>query len=106
MSRTKLWILPEGRKSAIRCPSKYIEPDSELDDLASHLCKSQKYLKDIEPNDIEFFSYDDRVHPMGMGTPLSNLSTTDSSPLVVRYPLSESAGKPFPPSRMRTERHN
>ena len=72
MSRTTLWILPEDRKSANTCPSEYIEPESRLADLASRLCEGQKYLNDIEPNDIEFFSYDDRIQPMGMGTPLSN----------------------------------
>ncbi|CAG8474629.1 324_t:CDS:2 [Paraglomus occultum] len=84
-----LWILPEGRKTASECPSAYIEPDSMLDKLARRLCKSQKYLKDIDPHDIEFFSYDDRIHPIRMSTPLSDLNTTDSNPLVFRYPLSE-----------------
>ena len=96
MAKPTLWILPEGKKSAIPCPSKYIKPDSRLADLASRLCEGQKYLEDVEPGDIEFFSYDNRSEPLRGDMLLKDVPTTAVAPLIIRYPVSDSDGKkPF-----------
>src|SRR5579862_1888744 len=42
----------------------------------------------IRPGELEFFDTEDLTKPLRSGTLLSNLRTTDITPLVVRYPLS------------------
>ncbi|CAG8836031.1 23970_t:CDS:2, partial [Racocetra persica] len=51
-----------------------------------------KVLKNVEPEDVEFFTFNNRINPLPSGTNLNSLSgsTTDTAPLVVRYPLSTS----------------
>src|SRR5256885_17161667 len=88
MPRTTLWILPEGRKSASKYPSKHIKPDGDLDDLRNCLCGSEKFLKTVEPSDIEFFSHDNRNEPLGGDILLKDITTTAAAPLIIRYPVS------------------
>lgn len=93
MAKPTVWILPEGQKSAFKCPKKHIQADSDLDDLRSSLCEHQKFLKDVEPGDIEFFSYDNRNEPLSGDVLLKDLTTTAAAPLIIRYPVSDSNGK-------------
>jgi len=93
MAKPTVWILPEGQKRAVQYPKKNIQADSNLDDLGSSLCERQKFLKNVEPGDVEFFSYDNRNEPLRGGTLLKDLTTTDTAPLIIRYPVSDSDGK-------------
>ena len=96
MAKPTLWILPEGDESAVQYPKKYIKPDTNLDDIRSSLCEHRKFLKDIEPSNVQLFSYDNRSEPLRGGTLLKDLTTTDTAPLIIRYPVSDSNGKkPF-----------
>ncbi|CAG8767676.1 4779_t:CDS:2, partial [Ambispora leptoticha] len=90
MTTPTLWILSENHKSAVKYPKKYIQADSNLDDLRSSLCQHQKFLKDVEPSNIEFFSYDNRNEPLREDMLLKDLTTTDVAPLIIRYPVSDS----------------
>ncbi|CAJ0908349.1 12928_t:CDS:2 [Entrophospora sp. SA101] len=47
----------------------------------------------IKPKFLEFFNRNDRINPLQAGTLVIKLSTTTTSPLVIRYPLSNSEGK-------------
>ncbi|CAG8602839.1 10257_t:CDS:2 [Ambispora leptoticha] len=90
MATPTLWILPEGHKSPFKYSKEYIQADSDLVDLRSSLCQHQKFLKDVEPSNIEFFSYDNRNESLSEGMLLKDLTTTATTPLIIRYPVSNS----------------
>ncbi|CAG8811205.1 11322_t:CDS:2, partial [Gigaspora margarita] len=60
--------------------------------LKSILCERFKVLKNAKPEDIEFFTFNDRINPLPPETNLNSLSesTTDIALLVFQYPLSTS----------------
>ncbi|CAG8467125.1 5052_t:CDS:2, partial [Funneliformis caledonium] len=87
-----LWIHVENEPK----PDKFyvMRQQSELDkidliDISPELCKRET-LKDVKPHSLEFFRYGDRINSLPPGTLISTLATTDTDPLVVRYPVSDS----------------
>ncbi|RUP43395.1 hypothetical protein BC936DRAFT_137246 [Jimgerdemannia flammicorona] len=104
MGQRVLWIQLEDKKR----PYKHIVTDvnQDLDDLATEIC--EKKLKNIDPEDLEFYGdYDETENEdesgeteddgsgddggsLPGGIQVQYLKTTDRSPLVVRYPLSDS----------------
>ena len=89
MAKPTLWILPEGDESAVQYPKKYIKPDTNLDDIRSSLCEHRKFLKDVEPSNVQFFSYDNRNEPLSGDMLLKDVPTTAAAPLIIRYPVSD-----------------
>ncbi|CAJ0640373.1 5658_t:CDS:2 [Entrophospora sp. SA101] len=87
-----LWILVEGSPRPIKFPVEW-NTSPDLDDLAHKLCKEKKTFENVDPESLEFFNHDDRINPLRAGTLVTNLSTTDASPLVIRYPFSNSEDK-------------
>nr|CAG8439632.1 11505_t:CDS:2 [Entrophospora candida] len=85
-----LWILVEGSPRPIKFPVEWNTSPPDLDDLAHKLCKEKKTFENVDPESLEFFNHDDRINPLRAGTLITNLSTTDASPLVIRYPFSNS----------------
>ncbi|RUO96071.1 hypothetical protein BC936DRAFT_142674 [Jimgerdemannia flammicorona] len=109
MAQNVLWIRLEDKKRAYKFPIADGNMSHDLDDLAAELCKKGR-LKTltVDPSDVEFFGDYDRtqydgdddgdgdgavavamVTAMVANLFLQHLSTTDTSPLVVRYPLSD-----------------
>nr|CAG8444287.1 2486_t:CDS:2 [Entrophospora candida] len=85
-----LWILVEGSPRPMKFPVEWNTSPPDLDDLAHKLCKEKKTFENVDPESLEFFNHDDRINPLRAGTLVTNLSTTDASPLVIRYPFSNS----------------
>ncbi|CAG8832265.1 10939_t:CDS:2, partial [Cetraspora pellucida] len=90
-----MWVLLEGKASAVEVDinqNNYMTRSFNLDRLKPILRERFKVLKNVEPEDVEFFTFNDRINPIPPGTNLNSLSgsTTDIAPLVVRYPLSTS----------------
>ncbi|CAG8724336.1 129_t:CDS:1, partial [Dentiscutata heterogama] len=90
-----MWVLLEGKASAVEVDinqNNYMTHSFNLDCLKPILCERFKVLKNVEPEDVEFFTFNNRINPLPLGTNLNFLSgsTTDTAPLVVRYPLSTS----------------
>ncbi|CAG8719228.1 8824_t:CDS:2 [Racocetra persica] len=90
-----MWVLLEGKASAIEVDidqTNYITRSFNLNRLIPNLREIFEDLKNVKPEDTEFFTFNDRVNPLRLGTNLNPLSgdTSDTEPLVVRYPLSTS----------------
>ncbi|CAG8697565.1 2764_t:CDS:1, partial [Dentiscutata heterogama] len=87
-----MWVLFEEKPRAVKLKND-ITQIPELDDLYPVLKKEFNELQDIERSDIEFFSFDDyhKLSPLRSGTLLTDIVTTDISPLVVRYPFSDTS---------------
>ncbi|RIB01578.1 hypothetical protein C2G38_984339 [Gigaspora rosea] len=89
MAKPTLWIHFEGHADAFK-HSEHIQTDSDLDDLRSSLCERHEFLKGVKPDRIGFFSYNNRNEPLMEDTLLKDLTTTDTAPLIIRYPVSDS----------------
>ncbi|RIB25674.1 hypothetical protein C2G38_2138678 [Gigaspora rosea] len=95
-------ILLEGKKSAVQIDldqTNYKELSFNLDRLTLVLKEEFNELQVVERSDVEMFSLDDfnTLTPLHSGTLLTDIITTDISPLVVRYPFSDtSASLVFP----------
>ena len=91
-----MWVLLEGDSSPVEVDvdqSNYTSKKFNLDRFVPILQERFPNLKDIRPTRIEFFNGDDRTEPLKSGTILTEDTTTDENPLVVRYPLSETSSK-------------
>ncbi|CAG8738014.1 3791_t:CDS:2 [Dentiscutata erythropus] len=88
-----LWVLLEGKPSSTKIivkSSDFTSQCSDLFDFKKILKQEFEALKDVESDLIEFFSDKDRTQLCYGGELLADLITTDSCPLIVRYPLSTS----------------
>ncbi|CAG8674935.1 1212_t:CDS:2, partial [Dentiscutata erythropus] len=90
-----MWVLLEEKVSAIEVDinqNNYMTCSFNLDCLKPILREKFKVLKNVEPEDVEFFTFNNRINPLLPGTNFNSLSrsTTDTTPLVVRYLLSTS----------------
>ncbi|CAG8746666.1 1937_t:CDS:2, partial [Cetraspora pellucida] len=90
-----MWVLLEGKASAVEVDinqNNYMTRSFNLDRLKPILRERFKVLKNVEPEDVEFFTFNDRINPIPPDITLNSLSgsTTATAPLVVRYPLSTS----------------
>ncbi|CAI2170752.1 11293_t:CDS:2, partial [Funneliformis geosporum] len=88
-----VWVLFEGKKSTVEVDldqTNYVTHNLNLDRLKPVLKEEFNELRNVERSDIEFFSYDDHntLTPLCIGTLLIDLVTTYTSPLVIRYSLS------------------
>src|SRR5689334_4488707 len=83
-----LWILVEGSPRPMKFLVEWNNSPPDLDDLACKLCKEKKVFENTKPESLEFFNHDDRINPLQADTFVTNLNTTATSPLVVRYPFS------------------
>ncbi|CAG8795120.1 18896_t:CDS:2, partial [Dentiscutata erythropus] len=72
-------------------PSDFTSQRPNLNDFKQILKQQFEALKDVRPGNIEFFSDKDRTQTRFGGVLLADLVTTDSCPLIVRYPLSTSS---------------
>ncbi|CAG8625974.1 9102_t:CDS:2, partial [Diversispora eburnea] len=88
----KMWVLFEGEPSSDELTAD-ITKVPNLAQFKRILKNEFDILKDVRPSSIVFFNYDDRSTPIPPGTLLQPLadSTTDTKPLVVRYPISDSS---------------
>ncbi|RIB12844.1 hypothetical protein C2G38_2041479 [Gigaspora rosea] len=89
-----IWVLLEGKPSSVEIhvkPNDFISQCPNLNDFKQILKQEFEALKDVSPGEIEFFSDKDRTQPRLGGVLLEGLVTTDSCPLIVRYPLSTSS---------------
>jgi hypothetical protein len=68
-----------------------------LSDLAPYLISKRNELASKCPDDLEFFNYDNRTKSLPRGTMLKTVEqdTSDTKPLVVRYPLSDNTSRSF-----------
>ncbi|KAF0441364.1 hypothetical protein F8M41_003834 [Gigaspora margarita] len=90
-----MWVLLEGKARAIEVDidqKNYMTRSFNLGRLIPILREIFEDLKNVKPEETEFFTFNDRINPIPPGTSLNSLSesTTDIAPLVVRYPLSTS----------------
>ncbi|CAG8716486.1 424_t:CDS:2, partial [Gigaspora rosea] len=90
-----MWVLLEGKASAVGVDvdqKNYITRSFNLDRLKPILRETFEDLKNVKPEDTEFFTFNDRINPLPPDITLNSLSesTTATAPLVVRYPLSTS----------------
>ncbi|KAF0439683.1 hypothetical protein F8M41_004128 [Gigaspora margarita] len=90
-----MWVLLEEKASAVEVDvdqKNYMTHGFNLDCLKTILCERFKVLKNVEPEDIEFFTFNDRINPIPPDITLNSLSvsTTATAPLVVRYLFSTS----------------
>ncbi|KAF0466809.1 hypothetical protein F8M41_026096 [Gigaspora margarita] len=87
----KMWILLEGHISPRKLKAD-LSQVSDLEDFKDVL-KEIQVLKNVEPDDIVFLNHDDRNTLIPPGTLLQPLAdnTTDTKPLVARYPISDSS---------------
>lgn len=104
MAQKVLWIRLEDKESATKYPITGGNMSHDLDDLAADLCK-QGRLKTLKlaRDDLQFLGDYDRTQyggdgdgdgrPLRSGIQLQHLKTTDTSPLVVRFPLSDKSSK-------------
>lgn len=67
-------------------------PHHDLDYLASILKDSFEEIAQVVPHKLQFLASGDNTLLIPRGTHLASLSTTDTSPLIVCYPLSDSIG--------------
>nr|CAG8632193.1 11462_t:CDS:2 [Entrophospora candida] len=79
-----MWILLEGKQTAMKVRSS-LSHTKDLDDLRPIIRNEFNELQNINNSNIEFFSKNNSLH---IGMVLTELSTTDENPLVVRYTLS------------------
>ncbi|RHZ47745.1 hypothetical protein Glove_568g2 [Diversispora epigaea] len=87
-----MWILFERNTEPTKLKAD-ISKVTDLDDLKYKLTNEFNILKDVEPSKIVFFNYNYCSTPIRPGTPLQSLAdnTTDTTPLIVRYPISDSS---------------
>ncbi|CAG8673971.1 120_t:CDS:2 [Dentiscutata erythropus] len=89
-----IWALLEGYPSSAKInvkPSDFISQCPDLNNFKQILNQEYETLKDVEPDNIDFFSDKDRTQTLLGGVLLADLVTTASCPLIVRYPLSTSS---------------
>ncbi|RIB26465.1 hypothetical protein C2G38_2163308 [Gigaspora rosea] len=89
-----MWVLLEGTPSSVKInvkPNDFISQCPDLNDFKQILNQKFKALKNVEPENIEFFSDKDRTQTRFGDELLVNFHTTATCPLVVRYPLSTSS---------------
>ncbi|CAG8832859.1 1577_t:CDS:2, partial [Gigaspora margarita] len=90
-----MWVLLEGKVRAIEVDTdqkNYMTRSFNLDRLIPILREIFKDLKNIKPEETEFFTFNDRINLIPPGTSLNSLFeiTTNIALLVVRYLLSTS----------------
>ncbi|CAG8608477.1 11745_t:CDS:2 [Diversispora eburnea] len=88
----RMWILFEGNTEPTKLKAD-VSKVTDLDDLKYKLTNDFNILKDVEPSKIIFFNHNDRSTPIPPDALLQPLAddTTAKSPLVVRYPISDSS---------------
>ena len=92
-----LWILLEGkpRPQHLRSLSFTTDTDPNLSDLAFRLGQILCRLASVDASDLELLDSDHTELPSGTTLRVMEQNTSDTNPLVVRYPLSETTGRSF-----------
>ena len=91
-----MWVQLEGKPRPVEVDvdqNNYSSGRFTLDRLIQILKVKFNGLRNVEESDIVLFNSDDRTTPLKSGMILTEDTTTDEKPLVVRYPFSESTSK-------------
>ena len=90
-----LWILLEGTTSPELLDLSFTTADPNLSHLARRLGQILDHLASVYASNFEFFDSDLTKLRRGITLRAIEQNTSDTNPLVVRYPLSEKTGGPF-----------
>ncbi|CAG8647844.1 198_t:CDS:1 [Ambispora leptoticha] len=81
-----LWVLLEGQADPVEVD---VSDILNLSRLIPRIKEAFPELSSIPPGKIQFLSSNNRTQPLRKGTLITSIHTTDTSPLVVRYPFTD-----------------
>ncbi|RUS33226.1 hypothetical protein BC938DRAFT_472494 [Jimgerdemannia flammicorona] len=88
-----LWLCFEMKPKSFKFPVQYKQTPPDVDALAAILSERGRFKTlNLDALDIEFFHDDNHSESLPGGILVTDLTTTDISPLFLRYPFSGDRG--------------